>query len=352
MRACVAQELAELELELRAGPPKILFAQARKLAREGGLRPCLASKAERGYALAGGPPPQSVAFVCPVLRPDMTALVGLETLSLAALRHLEANADLVREGAGPAAVHQTRVALRRLRVFLAAFETVIGQRRRASLDRRLKALTERFADARELDVLGPPLLAGFQGEAEERRAFEAALERARLRVRRKAAASLRTGDYGALLLDALEWTTQPGAGLSAARTGEPLSDLAARTLSRHRKRLRRRADALHWRDPAARHKMRIAAKRLRYLAEVVAPLFGGADDFLADLKRFLDLAGDLNDIAVAPDAVRANLGAALPAPAAFSAGLTLGARRAETSRLLRKARKAWRDVESRKPFWR
>jgi len=346
------ESVGEVELELSSGSPKVLFDHARTLAREGGLRIRLGSKAARGYALARGAAPASLAFAPPWLEGEMTAPAGLGVLAVAALRHLEANADLVRDGGGPEAVHQTRVALRRLRVFLGAFEDEVGKRRRRSLNRRLKALTRRFTDTRELDVLGHPLMAAFLGDPAERQALEGALERARTSARHHAAGSLREEQFAVLLMDTLEWTTLQRAGLPASIAHQPLRDHARDVLDHRRKRLRQRAHKLDWRDPRARHKLRIAAKSLRYLAEVFAPLFGDAGEYLDALRAFLDLAGDLNDIAVAPDAVREILGPSLPGPAAFSAGLTLGARRVEARSLLRQARKAWRAFESKRPFWR
>jgi CHAD domain-containing protein len=79
--------------------------------------------------------------------------------------------------------------------------------------------------------------------------------------------------------------------------GMPLSDNAARIVRTRLEELRSFADdALAPGADAAQHDMRIAAKRLRYVLEILGPCFGGeADAARVAAKELQSVLGDLHD---------------------------------------------------------
>src|SRR5579863_1626 len=79
---------AELELELKAGPERGLFALARQLTGSADLTLSFTTKAARGFVLAK--PPRSFAhrFAAPTLRSEMTVAEAFQRVALACLRQI------------------------------------------------------------------------------------------------------------------------------------------------------------------------------------------------------------------------------------------------------------------------
>ncbi len=114
-------------------------------------------------------------------------------------------------------------------------------------------------------------------------------------------------------------------------------------------------------DPEARHRVRIAAKKLRYGAEFFAALYTGKDSgkkavkrhkvFVEALADLQDHLGDLNDIATA-HTLAAEFAKGAPEGAVFAAGLATADTEARAERLLAEADKAHRALIDVRPFWR
>lgn len=348
------QPILELELELKSGRAAALFAQARRLSGEAGLRLSLISKSERGHALAAGRAGDPVKYRVPSLRPDMPTGEAFRALIFAALYQLEANAALLAERPSIEAVHQARVGLRRLMVLIAAFGKLTGDAEQTDQRAELKRLTGVFADARSLDVFIAETFRPFARHDDGMAEFGRALLAAQSAARDRARAAVADKAFAAALLGLVEWisigrwSTDP---VTAAVAERPIRDIAA-SLLRHRWSVfLKRGAAIDWHDPFARHKLRIQAKKMRYLADGLAPLFGGGEGLLQALERFQDLAGRLNDIATAPDTAALAIEPSLSQGAVFAAGHLVGERRAETKRLLRGADAAFQRLTKTTPFW-
>ena len=101
-------------------------------------------------------------------------------------------------------------------------------------------------------------------------------------------------------------------------------------------------------EPAALHTIRLQAKRLRYAAEIFAPMYPGkaAHRFLRRLSRLQDCLGSSER-----QRSRAHLLGELPGGNhAFAIGLVLGfvgARSNDTRRIDR----AWQSFHRLEPFW-
>jgi len=144
------------------------------------------------------------------------------------------------------------------------------------------------------------------------------------------------------------------AGLELAASDPPATALARDSLEKSERRLRKRGKGLHGADAAGRHRVRVAAKKLRYAAEFFAPLFrhAGANDYIEALSTLQGTLGHLNDMAAA-----ARLLDELMAPVrndaelAHAAGIVRGWTAAMSARELERLPKSWRQFAKAKRFW-
>jgi CHAD domain-containing protein len=114
------------------------------------------------------------------------------------------------------------------------------------------------------------------------------------------------------------------------------------------RRLKRAARALRKDSPDIQwHVVRIRAKRCRYAAEAVAPVFGNqAGRFAAAIAAVQAILGDHQDSVVAEAWLRA-AGAAL-SPACVAAGELIAAERLERARLRSGWPNVWKRATARK----
>jgi inorganic triphosphatase YgiF len=346
--------VCELELELKAGPPRALFELARALAARVPLRLSLVSKAERGYDLAagqGGPPPRRHAAG---LSPKATVGEVLQALGRADLGHLCAALEALRERPEAEAVHQARVATRRLRALLKIFKPLAKDEAARSLDEALSWLAGEFDNARDLDVFVGEVWrdaatgADFTGKDAFERGLQAVHANAYLRMEAALESPRAVLLEAAAWLEAGDWTTAPE--LAEVRDGSARA-YAAEVLHDRRKAVKKRAKRFDDLDAAARHRLRLKGKTLRYAAEDLAPLFPehaeGADRFVKAAKAAQDTLGALNDRSVREGLV--------DLAAHGDADLSRAAQRVvlgdEEQELLDAARQALKDLIDAKTFW-
>ncbi len=359
--------LSELELELESGSAGDLFALAQALAETVPLRLGARSKSERGYALLDGRSLRPRKAEPVAIPEEARAADAFRLVALACLRQLRLNEEVFLAARPAEALHQMRVALRRLRSAFSLFKPILeGDPRAAALNEEIKRVTAPFGEARNLDVfLATTLPAEIERRPDEPSlaALRERLEAEHARAYAAVMATLDAPEWRALLIDLVAWI-ETGPWREAPGADEPAPDFAARVLERFRRRVKRRGRHLDRLDPEERHRVRIAAKKLRYGAEFFAGLYGSKKarkrhkvfgDALSDLQDHL---GALNDLATA-HTVMAGLavpgdGAAGPVDGAvaFAAGLTAADKEAEAGTLLEKAAEAHDDLVDVKPFWR
>jgi CHAD domain-containing protein len=207
-----------------------------------------------------------------------------------------------RLGPDEEVVHHARVAVRRLRSDLRTFLPLFDESWACALRDRLSWLQDGLSAARDADVLIAGLrrrsqsLAGADSSdldellhpfCEER---DAAYERVR--------ATLRDERYVPLLQDLVDAANRPPLTAAAAeRARDAIPALFDDAWSTLRKRVRKRT-----RPPSDRelHRIRIAAKRMRYAAEAVLPVAGRPARALARAaERMQTILGDEHDAVVA-----------------------------------------------------
>jgi len=293
--------VSEIEVELQAGNPSRLFELASALAADLPVRIEHASKAARGYALAAQSPAEPRRARDVALPQDATVAAMLAAVGAECVAHLEVNAAAMRNETDAEYLHQLRVGWRRLRSLLKLTEGIAAAESIDALDAELRWLGGELGPARDRDVFAretlPKVAREFRAEPGiARLRSRAAAHRRRVdKTAREAAASTRLQK---LLIDLGGFFSRLGSGTDASRLAR---DWARPLLDERHDKLRKRARHAHRLGPQERHKARVAAKRLRYVAEFFAPLFQGkrAEPYLSALSKLQSALGRLNDLAVA-----------------------------------------------------
>lgn len=293
-----AERFAEVEFELRKGDPAALFDLARQVDAIAPVRIGVLSKSDRGWRLLG-PVRDSVKIGLPELDPAMPVHAAFSAIALACLAHYRHNEDILLERHSAEAVHQARIALRRLRAAIRAFGPILPGPATARLDQRLRSLAVALGQVRDLDVM----IARTDPDGLRDRMIEARTAAWRHLRRRLGARHTR-----ALLLDLAEWIEcgdwHAASATLSTREG-PLGPFAARALDLRLRKVRRHGKRLAKMEEEALHRLRKDAKKLRYTAEAFASLFAGKSRtkrrkaFLHVMEDLQDDLGALNDLRVA-----------------------------------------------------
>lgn len=290
----------EIELELKRGDPAALFALAREIDRLAPVRLGVLTKSERGYRLGGAAPDKPVKTGPLDLTHGATTAAGFQAVVGACVRQFRLNEAILTGTGNAGALHQARVALRRLRSALSTFKRVVQDDRYDHLRAELRWIAALLGQARNLDVL----LERVPGKTAAR-----PLRLAQTKAYAAVHAALTSPRLRALMLDLSEWTAI-GPWVSDPATVEareqPIEAFAAIALEKHRRRLKRRGRKLDKVSDEKRHAARIEAKKLRYATEFFASLFPGKKPtrryraFHDKLEVLQTHLGDLNDLATAP----------------------------------------------------
>ena len=335
--------LRELEIELKHGSPSSLLELAGRWRARYGLWLDTVSKSERGERLAQGAqhgPP--VKAKTPQLPDDASAPQVFRAVLDSCLNQILPNASEVAAGAtDPEHVHQLRVGIRRLRTALremADFALSIDPAWEPALAETFRALGRHRDREHLMHSVQPQLEAhgappcGIAGASD---AGPSPVD------------AVRAPAFQAVLMNLIA-ASLPGAVAAepGARTPSARKALRARLSKLHRQVLRdgKRFERL---EPLEQHRVRKRLKRLRYLGEFVAPLFGrrAAERFLAQLEPAQDALGAHNDAATAMAAYRAH--AANDGAAWFAVGWLAAHHGASATR----CRKALAKVAELTPFW-
>jgi CHAD domain-containing protein len=188
------------------------------------------------------------------------------------------------------AVHQGRIALRRLRAALQLFKPVVKDADYQRLDDGLKWISHVFGAGRDLDVFqegafGP---AASDGEIPGAGRLAVLTDAERNHAHEAIDAAVASTRLRKLLVDLIAWL-EHGAWLQTneARANEKIRRFASRALKKELRKFTKRSQNFLELDPAGQHKARIRAKKLRYMVA----FFKNAPELVSRpkaLKRLLD----------------------------------------------------------------
>lgn len=348
--------LLELEIEVKRGDPMAVFALARELIALPGVTIGFATKASRGFELASGAAARAHPAIQPELDEAMEVHEAARSILNAAAAHAAANLQLLAATGAPEAVHQSRVALRRLRAALVLLKEAIPPERRHHLRREAGWLAAELGAARDFDVLALGALKKAAPPPDIAPAFARLVRRvetARRAARAAARAAAVSTRAQSLLLD----LSETAALLTPLEGGHSLKELASASLARRYEAVRTAGEGVETMDVEARHHLRLTLKKLRYAADFFAPLYPrkAAKNEIKALGRLQDALGAFNDAAVAPMLAAKALAAAparakdpgIETAAAFLAGWAASQGDAAWS----EAAARWGAFTEAKPFW-
>jgi inorganic triphosphatase YgiF len=294
------EPVSEVELELKSGDERSLFDLARQLAERLPLTIEHRTKADRGYALYVGRTPQPCVATAIRLRDDWTVWQGFVAVARNCLKQLYGNEIAVLAGDDPEAIHQLRVAVRRLRAAFTAFGPVLTDSQVTEFREDLRWLQRSLGPARDWDVFITetlvPLRAELPGD-EGLGKLAAQASAARVEAHEGARATLRSQRYALFQLRFEHWLGRTDG--EAPTT--PLVEFARDALRRRGRKLRKSAREIQDASHEKLHAIRIAAKKCRYMGEFFRSLYGrkATRKYLRRLRAFQDSLGALNDAAVA-----------------------------------------------------
>lgn len=346
----VAARFREVEVELAPGAPDEVLGPVVDLLRSAGAGPVEAvPKLRRALGARADVPPE---VVVPELGAEATVADVVRRSIAASLLRLLRHDPGVRLGTDPEDVHKARVATRRLRSDLRTFRDVVEPAWAGQLREELRWLGGELGAVRDAEVLRDRLRGreallppGDRPRAED---LLDVLAHRREEARVHLLDAITTPRYDALL-DALV------AAAEAPRVPAELGDRPAVEALRPAlegpwKHLTDAIDAIAD-DPRDEnlHAARIRAKRMRYAAEAVAPVFGKrARAFAGAAAELQDVLGEHQDAVVAGAWLRETGTGAQAFVAGELAALEVQAARA--------ARDAWPSVwkalsKKRLRFW-
>ncbi len=349
----------EIELELKVGDPTDLYQFGLSLMADFPLRLGIMTKADRGILLSCGTHATAVRAAAPVLA-EQTVDQAIGAIISACLAQFVGNWPAFEGPDKIEAVHQMRVALRRLRAALALFHRYFANPAFREFRATAKRLATAMEEARNWDVFndlvrdGPHQAFGSEG------GFDPLIADAQLRREagyETVAALLADVDTTRFVLSLEAFVARRGwrnaiSGVELPRLTEPASIFAAQCLDHLHRRVRKRGDGLLDLPPEARHEVRIALKNLRYAADFFASAFDRADSVRAYTRaasRLQDALGSFNDMVMVTGLVR-RLDTTEPGPAR-AAGMIIGwygrGARMDDSQLL----DVWRGFRKAKTFW-
>jgi inorganic triphosphatase YgiF len=329
-----SEEFAEIEFELRDGASASLIVAARHLSDRAPVRLGVLTKAERGFLVARDAL-HRIHKAAPVdVHSDMNIGEAFETIVHACLKHYRLNEPLVLRESKPAALHQCRVAMRRLRSAFTLFRPAIEDVECQHLRHELRWFTAQLGDARNFDVY----LERDLDEEERSRVI-----RDREQAYEAVADAMNSHKFRRLLIDLVGWAAI-GAWRSAKPAQRPVHSFANGRLDRLWSSITVTGRDVGSMDEPTRHELRIQVKKMRYAIEFLRGLYPRAHvqekRFARAVEQLQECLGKLNDMATAK-----SLGGA-PADESWLIG-SLDERRHVIA-----SEDALRDLLRAGPFWR
>lgn len=277
-----------------------------------------------------------------------------------------AAADHARENDNADAIHDLRVAIRRLRAALSVLRKCSPSAELETANAQLRDFQRALGAAREWDVLIDQTIASMPerpGLVDRMQPLVGAAQARRAEAHGRARAALKNRKHRALLPrlrsqlgGPSQADTEPAAARSeheASPASEPFSAFAAEVLRRRHRKVRKLARNLSDLDGEGLHALRIGVKKLRYAAQFFEDVWPRRRtrhylERLADLQQVL---GDVHDAFVAID-----LAGKLEGKDTGSLSQGADALRdwadASVAHERRRLARRWKKFDGRKRFWK
>jgi triphosphatase len=355
-----SQPVAEIELELKAGSAAAIYDLALRLGEQAPIRPSIRSKSARGYDLAADTPPTARKPGKLRLDPQIALDDAFATILRACLRHLLQSLPAAEDGRDVEGIHQLRVALRRLRAAFDLMRSVGSLSRLEALRAEAKWLAQGLSAARDWDIFRKHTLPDIASACSSISGFDVlgdVAEQRRTDAYRKVRHVLADRRATSFILGLGAWIETRGwrsdiPPESLGQLAGPATDFARQLLSAQHAKVLKRGRHFKSLEPEERHRLRLAVKKLRYIAEFLLPLSGprkAAKRFADKLADFQEELGAYNDMAVTAKLL-AGLGTASLQGGQAAAAITGWQAHAMVDGEPR-LRRAWSDFAKAKAPW-
>ena len=349
----IVERFREVEIELDREADGSTIGPIVERLVEGGAR--VSSPVPKVVRALGGRAAKPADVVVPAIGPSSTVAEVISWAVGVSTARLVAHDPSVRLGVDDEGVHQARVATRRLRSDLRTFRSLLDGEWRDGLREELRWLGSELGAARDLDVLGQRLRAHAPSlRGDDTSSISTLLERLQQRrdtARMELLSVMRGERYVALLDTLVDAASHPRVLEEIA--GARADDVLGVVMEAPWAHLRRVCDGLGAASADEElHEARIRAKRVRYAAEVLAPVFGKpARRFARTAESLQQVLGNHQDAVMAIAWLRQASKGATP-DVAFTAGMLAGV----DASLRDEARAEWPEVwaelrRKRLRFW-
>lgn len=313
----------ELELELKEGDSKNLEEIALVLSERVGLLSAQLSKFERGLQAAGIESPEEKDVAATAALGRRSSMLDLAYVHLSRqFKHLRLEQLRAWEGIDPEGVHQMRITIRRLRGALRVFRPLLSTRDARHFNGEFRWLARALGAVRDADVYRENFLTYLskldESDVRALESYEAHLQGVQQAARERLLEVLESDRYRQLLADFERFVTAGPSIGRRRRFGTLTIDYGAGIyVAAALDEMRERGRRIKRRSPEAKlHRLRIRAKRVRYLMEFFVEFYADKlKEPLKACKRLQNVLGEHQDAAVACKRLRA-YAASLGPPAA------------------------------------
>jgi len=299
------EPISGVELELHNGDATAMLDLALKLNESLDLTLGRRSNAERGYALARPalrPRARKASRI--TLDPQMTVGDAFYRIKDSALRHLYVNEMPVAEGR-PEAIHQARVAIRRIRATLRAFKSVLPYDKRKAFNGEFRWFQQRLSHARDWHVFIDETLPAIKAVHPDRYEAITRLRKIALAERQRATRDVldifESRRYTRLMLQFERWLAKPSEVLDRSAIDRPVADFAVEVLGKTQRDFLIDTRPLFRMTGEDLHNLRKRGKKARYASEFFSGLWpeSSTRPFLKQMENIQDSLGTINDASVA-----------------------------------------------------
>lgn len=357
--------VSEVKLTLASGQPHTVYEVAACIFKSHRFTLSTMSQATRGFSLAIGHPPEFSKFVPLTLDQQGSGDTAILRILRAFQNHVLANHEAAADGRNSEGVHQLRIGLRRLRSALRLLRGIMPPEILGGFLQDARSAANACSAARNWDVFLTETLPKIVDGCENFGDFgslQLAAERQRGEAYNSVRHMLSAEPYVrfhlalGMWIGGAEWQTRAMAspGLSG-----PVTSFATAVLIDSHRRIHKRGEHFRRLSPQALHRLRVAAKNLRYTADSLGSVMGDLTRkqkrtrrYFRALSRLQTQLGYANDMATTRQLIEALGNDRWNTPAVWqAAGVVVGWSAhsvAESNVLLRMTWQAFRRLE---PPW-
>lgn len=357
------EAICEVELELIRGSALALVNLAQHIVAIVPARLLTIPKSERGHHLITGWRPSPAKAAPGEISAHMSVGQAFRSIGRNCINQMIANEHCLLLNGDPEAIHQMRVALRRLRSSIKLFRELLTGPQTEQLKDELRWLQASLGPARDtyvfLEEIVAPVVAAHPDMAPLLALQTHWADESATHVKHAMDAVSETR-FTSLILNLVGWV-EAGDWLQDDQLTTirdcSITDFARTILAKQDRRLRRDATD----DPTSLpmedlHNLRIVCKQLRYTGEFFTPIFAKKSvrahlDSLSDLQEIL---GQLHDIAVAADRLAQFTipEGSMDGGHAWAAGLVAGWHTGRLPILLSQVDGAWKKYRAALRYWK